>query len=205
MLLAYLDEIGAPGAFVHPSHNRYADSPAFGYGGFVLPEGAAREFGARFTVAKRTLFAKEIPVGEHPGRWEKKGSDLLYAKVHVERPQNLRVLGSLVATLQSMGGQLFYYADEKPVGTPRQLNTGPDEFRLRERTAMEESLNRLARKADASNQNLMVMMDQINEKARKQRLPQMYAHILGRSSDFKEMRRILEPPMHVDSRLSANI
>mgnify|MGYP002040616028 CR=1 FL=1 len=44
MLLAYLDEIGAPGAFVHPSHNRYADSPAFGYGGFVLPEGAAREF-----------------------------------------------------------------------------------------------------------------------------------------------------------------
>lgn len=205
MLLAYLDEIGAPGAYVSPQHPRYADSPAFGYGGFIIPESKAREFGARFAAAKKSLFKNEIPEGQDPGRWEKKGSSLLYAKVLDERPQNLRGLGSLVGALRGMDGWLFYYADEKPVGTPKQTNTGPVEFERREQSAMQEVLNRIARHADKSGESVMVMMDQINEKSRKQRLPQMYAHILGRSSDFPEMRRIIEPPMHVDSSLSANI
>nr|WP_227659106.1 MULTISPECIES: DUF3800 domain-containing protein [unclassified Corynebacterium] len=70
---------------------------------------------------------------------------------------------------------------------------------------MHESLNRLARHADSRQKNLLVMMDQINEKSRKQRLPEMYAHILGRASKHEDMHRILEPPMHIDSQLSANI
>ena len=205
MLLTYLDEIGSPGAFVHPSHPKYSDSPAFGYGGFIIPENHAREFGARFAKAKKTLFSGEIPSGVDPGRWEKKGADLLYARVYAERPQNLRVLGSLIEAMKNMGGKLIYYADEKPVGTPRQVNTGKEEFAQREQVAMAEIVNRTARYADLQDQSVMVMMDQVNEKARKQRLPQMYAHILGRASDYKEMRRVIEPPMHVDSELSANI
>lgn len=205
MLLAYLDEIGATGAFVSPTHPRFNDSPAFGYGGFVIPENKAREFGARFASAKKNLFKNEIPEDQDPGRWEKKGASLLYARVLEERPQNLRVLKSLIRTLRGMGGYLFYYADEKPVGTPKQTNTGPAEFELREQLAMQEALNRIARHADKTDESVMVMMDQINEKSRKQRLPQMYAHILGRATDFEEMRRIIEPPMHIDSTLSANI
>ena len=54
MLLAYLDEIGAPGAFVSPSHPRFADSPAFGYGGFIIPEDKARVFGAYFAAVSYT-------------------------------------------------------------------------------------------------------------------------------------------------------
>lgn len=105
MLLTYLDEIGSPGAFVHPSHPKYSDSPAFGYGGFIIPENHAREFGARFANAKKTLFSGEIPSGVDPGRWEKKGADLLYARVYAERPQNLRVLGSLIEAVKIMGGK----------------------------------------------------------------------------------------------------
>ena len=41
MLLAYIDEIGQIGAFVHPRHKRFSDSPAFGYGGFLIPEDKA--------------------------------------------------------------------------------------------------------------------------------------------------------------------
>lgn len=48
MLLAYIDEIGSTGAFIHPNHNRFSDSPAFGYGGFIIPEESAREFGSYF-------------------------------------------------------------------------------------------------------------------------------------------------------------
>lgn len=70
---------------------------------------------------------------------------------------------------------------------------------------MRETLNRLARAVDYNDESVLVMMDQINEKSRLQRLPTMYAHILGRASWHEEMRRIIEPPMHIDSALSANI
>ncbi len=33
----------------------------------------------------------------------------------------------------------------------------------------------------------------------------MYSHILGRAGDCPEMRRIVEPPMHIDSQLSSGI
>ncbi|WP_408933081.1 DUF3800 domain-containing protein [Corynebacterium marquesiae] len=205
MLLAYIDEIGQTGAFVHPRHKRFSDSPAFGYGGFLIPEDKARDFGAYFAHSKQQLCKHEIPKGTDPNQWEKKGSDLLYALVYEERRQNLRVLGSLISKLGNLGGQLFYYAEEKPLGTPKETNCGPDEFKGREESAMRESLNRLARAADANDESVLVLMDQINEKSRKQRLPAMYAHILGRASWHEEMRRIVEPPMHIDSQLSANI
>jgi hypothetical protein len=38
MLLAYLDEIGEPGAFIARDDKRFNTSPAFGYAGFVIPE-----------------------------------------------------------------------------------------------------------------------------------------------------------------------
>ena len=205
MLLAYIDEIGQTGAFVHPRHKRFSDSPAFGYGGFLIPEDKARDFGAYFAHSKQQLCKHEISKGTDPNQWEKKGSDLLYALVYEERRQNLRVLGSLISKLRNLGGQLFYYAEEKPLGTPKETNCGPDEFKGREESAMRESLNRLARAADANDESVLVLMDQINEKSRKRRLPAMYAHILGRASWHEEMRRIVEPPMHIDSQLSANI
>lgn len=205
MLLAYIDEIGSTGAFVHPTHKKYADSPAFGYGGFIIPEENARKFGAFFADRKKEFFKPIIPEDRDPGRWERKGADLLYAKVFEERPENLRLLGTLISKLRQLGGYLFYYAEEKPTGTPKETDCGKDEFQQREEKAMRESLNRIARHADYNDQSVMVMMDQINEKSRKKRLPQMYAHILGRAADFREMRRIIEPPMHIDSELSANI
>lgn len=205
VLLAYIDEISQPGAFVSTDDNRFHDGPAFGYGGFVIPEGNARKFGASFTREKRNLFPTETSNAEHEGRWERKGSDLLFARAPLDRPQNLRVLGYLINQLRTLGGNLFYYAEEKPIGTPKQTNCGPREFKLREETAMRETLNRIARFADSNDQNVLVMMDQINEKSRKQRLPVMYSHILGRAAEHGEMRRIVEPPMHIDSQLSSNI
>lgn len=205
MLLAYLDEIGQPGAFVHTSHRRFSDSPAFGYGGFFIPVDNARAFGARFAHLKRQLFAPEIPAGRDPNRWEKKGADLLFALAAEERPENLRVVGALISCLRELEGALFYFAAEKPIGTPKETDSGPAEFADRENTAMRESLNRLARAADSRDEPILIMMDQINEKSRKQRLPGMYAHIFGRAHEYSEMRRIVEPPMHIDSQLSANI
>ena len=70
---------------------------------------------------------------------------------------------------------------------------------------MAETLNRLARYADREGDHLLVMIDKINEKTRVERLSSMYGHIFSRAADHPEMRRIVEPPMHIDSKLSANI
>jgi hypothetical protein len=53
MLLAYIDEIGEPGAFVSKEHARFNTSPAFGYAGLVIPADRARHFGAVFAEQKR--------------------------------------------------------------------------------------------------------------------------------------------------------
>ncbi|QPL05758.1 MULTISPECIES: DUF3800 domain-containing protein [Actinomyces] len=202
MLLAYIDEIGETGAFVSHEHLRFHTSAAFGYAGFIIPEEAVRGLGARFAREKRNLFAAELADVEHPGRWERKGASIFQPTTPDRYPQQLRVFNALVGYLRSKEGFLFYYADEKPLGTAKQTRLDPA---VREAQAMEECLNRLARHADTRRQNILVMIDQINEKTRADRLPKMYGHILGRASEHREMRRIVEPPMHIDSELSSGI
>lgn len=202
MLLAYIDEIGDTGAFVGRDHPRFNTNPAFGYAGMVIPAEKARIFGQRFNEVKRSLFKAEISQAEHPGRWERKGADIFRPDSSVAYTYQIRAFNGLVNQLRNLGGRLFYYADEKPLGTPGQTRLDPQE---RETAAMRESLNRIARYAHGNDTHVMVVIDQINEKTRAERLPNMYGHILGRAAEFEEMRRIIEPPMHVDSVLSSNI
>lgn len=202
MLLAYIDEIGEPGAFVSRTDPRFNTSPAFGYAGFVIPEGNARQFGSEFTIEKRRLFKTEIAAAADPGKWERKGADVFRPRTPKTHPQHLRVFRGLVGALHRLGGHLFYYADEKSIGTPKQTSLDVGQ---REQAAMRETLNRLCTHADTVSQNLLVMIDQINETDRAKRLPNMYGHILSRAADRHEMLRIIEPPMHIDSVLSSNI
>lgn len=202
MLLAYLDEIGEPGAFIARDDKRFNTSPAFGYAGFVIPEDSARQFGAIFTEEKRRVFASEIVGVDNIGRWERKGASIFRGQTPERFPQQLRVFNGLVRRLRSLGGHLFYYADEKPIGTPKQTRLDTQD---RETRAMREALNRLARHAEANGSNVLAMLDQVNEKQRSTRVRDMYAHVFARSAEFREMARVVEPPMHIDSQLSAGI
>ena len=74
MLLAYIDEIGEPDAFISREHPKFNTSAAFGYAGFIVPEEYARRFGGDFVEAKRKLFATELEGVANPGRWERKGA-----------------------------------------------------------------------------------------------------------------------------------
>ncbi|QIM15440.1 DUF3800 domain-containing protein [Leucobacter insecticola] len=202
MLLAYLDEVGESGAFISRKHKHFNTSPGFGYAGFVIPDSNAREFGAIFTKEKRILFSKEFVSAANQGAWEIKGASVFRSKTPTYAPQNIRVFQNLCRQLIRLDGRLFYYVDEKPKGTPKQVSLDQD---LVERRAMEEVLNRVCTAADARGENVMFMIDAINEDQRSKRLPNMYAHILGRAADKPEMRRAVEPPMHIDSELSASI
>jgi hypothetical protein len=202
MFLAYLDEVGESGAFISKDHPNYNTSAGFGYAGFIIPEFAVRKFGATFQQQKRTLFAKEFAAAKNPGQWEVKGSSVFRSKTPVYSPQNIRVFMDLCRELLESGGQLFYYVDEKPKGTPKQVSLDSERV---ERLAMAETVNRLSRAADKRNGNILFMIDAINEDRRSKRLPNMWGHILGGSAERPEMRRAIEPPMHVDSVLSACI
>lgn len=202
MLLAYIDEIGEAGAFVSHDHRRFNTSAAFGYAGFVVPLERAREFGGIFTREKRTLFKTEIAAAAEPARWERKGAEMFRRSTAETHPQYIRVFTHLAAQIVGLGGHLFYYADEKARGTPGQVHLDPVE---RERNAMQETLNRLCRHADTGGHDLMVIIDHVNESTRAQRLPNMYGHIFSRTAGHPEMARIVEPPMHVDSKLSSNV
>lgn len=174
MLLAYIDEIGEPGAFVARDHPKFNTSPAFGYAGFIIPEENVREFGARFTVEKRNKFSSMLRELDEPGQLEIKGADFFRGNLPTNRPENLRIFASLVSELVKSGGNLFYYCDEKPIGTAKQTNVNPED---REFAAMQETLNRIARHADYKNSNVLVTIDSINEKQRADRVARMYQHI----------------------------
>lgn len=136
MLLAYIDEIGETGAFIARDHPRFSTSPAFDYAGVILPAEKARKFGAIFTDEKRRVFKTEIENAEHPGRWERKGASIFRPDTVDRYPQQIRVFNGLVSDVRHLGGSLFYYADEKPLGTPKQTNLDTD---ARETAAMRES------------------------------------------------------------------
>ena len=202
MLLAYVDEIGEIGAFVDKYHPKFNTSPAFGYAGFLLHDYEARSFGAYVTKVKRTVFAHELKGTENVGTWEKKGSEIFNRRAVHRTPHELKMFDKLVAELRKRKGYLFYLAEEKPLGTPKQTQMEPTE---RRKSALKQMTNRLARHAHQRQENLLIFMDAVQEKERKQDVQSMYAHILGRSAEYNEMRRILEPPAHLDSHLSSNI
>lgn len=202
MFVAYLDEVGEAGAFVSRDHPKYNTSPAFGYAGFLIPEDQVRRFGEEFVRQKESLFARNVSSSSgDKGTWEIKGSEY-FNKRTPDYPERLRVFDHLVKILLHRGGKLFYSATEKDIGTPKQTHLDRDKV---ESEAMQQALNRLARYADLHDSNLMVIMDQINEKERKERVHKMYGHVYSRQKEYQEMRRILEPPMHLDSELSSNI
>ena len=202
MLIAYLDEIGEPGAFVSKDHPRFNTNPVFGYAGFVLPDGAVRDFGRIFTAEKRRVFSREIAEAEAAGQRERKGSDIFTPDAWSDYPAQIRVFRGLISKLFELGGRVFYYADEKEKGTARQVRMTRQE---RERNALTESVNHLCRHADRESERLLILMDQVNENHRCEQVQSSYAHIFARSREFPEMRAVIEPPMHVDSKLSADV
>ena len=121
MLLAYIDEIGEPGAYVSKDHPRFNTSPAFGYAGFVIPERTARRFGKHFTEEKRRLFANELVGVDQPGRWERKGSDICTPDAWRKYSSQSRTFRGLVTNLGTLGGTILCYADATERGAERRV------------------------------------------------------------------------------------
>ena len=214
MLIAYIDEVGEPGAFVSYDHAKFKTSPVFGYAGFVIPEERVHDFSRQVTQTKREFFSFLHPTENYIPTWEGKGAEL-FQKGAMERTKGRReilALRDLLEKLPSAGGSLFYFVREKAIGTPGQVwgsAAGSPETRshIEERTlqCLAETINRLCTHADYKNQNILLFQDMINESQRKAQVARSYANIYARMKEHQEMRRILEAPAYIDSDLSSNI
>jgi hypothetical protein len=78
LYIAYLDEFGHIGPYISRTDLAHKTHPVFGLAGFVLPDNRVRDFAIWFFKLKCGVLEFEIKrSGEHPARWEKKGSALL--------------------------------------------------------------------------------------------------------------------------------
>ncbi|MGW2092891.1 DUF3800 domain-containing protein [Promicromonospora sukumoe] len=200
MLIAYLDEFGHIGPYIEDGHPRFGQHPIFGYSGFIVPVQHARALGAEFKRVKTALFKTEIEQSPVPAQWERKGSEYFSTGSISKRPEQLRAFRGLMRRLHSLGGSLFYYGDEKARGTLKQTGRDSNTITL---DALRETINRLCRYADNADDDLLILMDAITDKSRRELVAKLYAHIYSRPRP--EMKRIVEAPLHIESELNSGI
>ena len=165
-----------------------------------------------FTEKKRRLFAHLIPPDATAGTWERKGSDIMTRVAWERYRRPVDGFRELVRFLCSRGGRLFFYGEEKALGTATERwgkdsqdqKRGLLEFKW---NCLHQALNRLCTFAESQGEDLIVIMDTENEKERVVQVRNSYAHVFNRTADpdHGEMRRLIESTMHVDSKLSANV
>lgn len=202
MLVAYIDEFGHEGPFVSPEHRKYHQHPAFGYAGMILPAEHARTFGAYFKRQRNTLFRTLVDASPTPSQFEKKGNEYFSTGSIDSYPQHVRVFRALVEKLSSLGGVLFYHGHEKQLGP---VSVTGRESRDTVEQSLRETLNRIGRYAEHKDTQVLIIADAITDKTRREIAANMYAHIYSRSSEYPEMKRIVEVPLHIESKLNSNV
>lgn len=195
MIVAYLDEFGHVGPYISTMHKKFKDHPLFGYAGIVLPEDAIRPFGAKFEQVKARQFRSEIvKTGKHPRRWEKKGAEMFTTGAYNKYPERVDFISDLADYMMRLGGRIFFYGEEKPVGTEKM--TGQSAA-YRTRAVLTESVRRLCRYADLRDEHLTIFLDKGGPMPREEAITSL-AQFIYASTD-PPMKRIIEVPMELES------
>jgi len=194
--VVYLDEFGHVGPFLSRDHAQYKTSPVFGFGGFLLPADAVREFAIYFYRLKCRLLRFELDRQDQPAhRWEKKGAQL-YTVQNVSRYKELRVsTGRLLSQIRKSGGYVVYAGECKSVEA--HAHRAADLFK--------RQLLRLIRIADhfcrARNATFLVMLDEQQAgNLWRERNMEACTHAMFEDENEK-CRAMIEPPIQGESHL----
>lgn len=201
-LIAYLDEFGHQGPYIRHDHPKLNTYPCFGYAGFVLPADNVRRMGGYFKYIKEQLLAWEIERSEIPSdQWEKKGSALLTtANIVRYSDEILPALQRIFRKLGNLGGQIFFYGQQKPLGpVSKTKETSQD----RENHCLIQAINRLGTLASDRDERLMVIMDATDTDNRTRAVATLGATIYSRHN--KENRSIVEVPLQTESHLYSTV
>ncbi|KND57226.1 hypothetical protein BVER_00586c [Candidatus Burkholderia verschuerenii] len=197
--VVYLDEFGHIGPYVSRTHEKYNDSPVFGFAGVVIPAQEVREFAIYFYQLKCRLLAWDLK-NKNPGnrpayQWEKKGS-AVYTVTNVEKYRELRnATFRLLNHIHSIGGHVFYTGEHKTI-LPKEHDSA--ETFKRQLVQTIRKLDRFCAKSDCS---FLVLLDE-QEAGDKWREGNVEACTLAMFEDPSEKcRTLIEPPLQGESHL----
>lgn len=202
MLIAYLDEFGHQGPYIRHDHKKFNTHPVFGYAGYLIPSHSVRQFGGYFEYVKEQLLDWEITqANAHPRRWEKKGSALFTtANIREYKDEINPATKRLYRKLGNLGGQLFFFGQEKPIGP---VSVTKETSQEREEHCLIQAINRLGRIATKANEELLVIMDATDTDNRERAVATLGKTIYSKTN--KDNRSIIEVPIQADSHLYGTI
>ncbi len=192
--ITYLDEFGHIGPYVSRTDPRYKESPVFGLAGIIMPACQVRQFATWFFKRKCELLHFEIErSGEHPARWEKKGSQLYTLRNVMRYPQLRHFTHRLLNKIKAMGGHVFFTGTRKfwPVG---ELNS-----KALYHLCLRESLKRLDHFCEDEHERAARMLVILDEHEDHQHLLERAAAEMFGGDEPR--RHILEPPFQAESHM----
>lgn len=192
LYIAYLDEFGHIGPFIHKDHPIYQTSPVFGLAGVILPYPQVRNFATWFFQLKNKLLSFEIQRdGIHPAKWEKKGASL-YTTKNITKYRELRKATNRIFNyIEKVGGNIFYVGTQKYPPSNRRTSKGLY------RAVLMESIKRLNDFAGIGNNQLMIILDQQEDQLRKEIVEASGRTMFGTDS----RKNLIEPPIQAESHL----
>lgn len=190
--IVYLDDFGHIGPYISKTDLHHKTSPIFGLAGLILPVREARPFATWFFKLKCNLLGFEISRdGEHPAKWEKKGS-ALYTTKNIERYPELRQATNRILNKIYWGhGKLFY------VGTKKTYGVAGHNSEALFLSTLREAIKRLNAFCERRNASFQIVIDQTSETFRNSAVEAAGIAMFG---DL-HATRLIEPPMQVESHL----
>jgi len=193
LYIAYLDEFGHVGPYIAHDHPRHKTHPAFGLGGLVLPFPEIRRFSTYFFQLKNRLLGFELEKsGQHPAKWEKKGS-ALYTIKNIQKYSELRrATFRLLNKIGRTGGSGIYVGVEK-----RRTEQRHDSKRLYH-SVLREIIKRIDQECEARESEFLLVLDEQEENVMRSQIVEIASiEMFGANS----RTRLIEPPLQVESHL----
>ena len=123
-----------------------------------FPPTTSGEWAGTSNTSKKSYFSWEIERSEIPSdQWEKKGSALLTTtNIDQYGDQIMPAIQRIYRKLGRLGGQLFFYGQQKPIGPVSETKEASQD---RENHCLIQAINRLGTLASNREERLLVIMD----------------------------------------------
>jgi hypothetical protein len=193
LYLTYIDEFGHVGPFLSSTDPKHNTHPAFGLGGFALPYKHVRYFSTWFFKLKNKLLHFELNrCGEHPAKWEKKGS-ALFTEKNVRKYRELRkATFSLLNKIKQLDGFTIF------VGVEKKRDIASHNAKQLFNAELRELIKRIDAECKSRKSKFIMILDEQEQNVMRKEIVET-ASIAMYGVDPRSC--LIEPPIQVESYL----